>query len=216
MHDTDTAPDMGTDTAPDVGADTALLSYFDTAAEGFGERLRAVPDTCWDNPTPCTEWNVRRLVNHMVVGNRIYTALLRGGSSAEFMAHLNGDALGGDPVAAYQDAVAECGEAFRAAGALERIADYPFGPVPGRQLLGLYVVDAITHTWDLARAVRLDERLDARTVRWAVGNFAWIYHGVSESPVTDSNRYYGPQTEASPAADTSEQSRLLHAMGRRP
>ncbi|GGO54495.1 TIGR03086 family metal-binding protein [Streptomyces lasiicapitis] len=198
--------------------DSTLLSHFDTAAEGFSDRLsrlRAMPDTCWENATPCTEWNVRQLVNHMIQGSRIYTSLLRGGSSAEFMTNLDHEALDGDLVTTYRDAVAECRAAFHAVGALDQIVDYPFEPVPGRQLLGLYVVDAITHTWDLARAVQLDERLDAHTVRWILDNFPWIYHGVSESPLTDSNRYYGPPTEA-PTSDTSQQGRLLHTMGRKP
>ncbi|WP_058041205.1 TIGR03086 family metal-binding protein [Streptomyces roseifaciens] len=195
--------------------DNTLLSYFDTASEGFGDRLRAVPDGRWEDATPCTEWNVRQLVNHMILGSRIYTSLLRGGSSAEFMAELHQDVLDGDPATTYRDAVAECRAAFRAAGAFDRIVDYPFGPVPGRQLLGLYVVDAITHTWDLARAIRLDERLDAPTVRWILDSFEWIYHGVSESPIADSDRYYGPPTQV-PASDASEQDRLLHVMGRKP
>ncbi|MCO1574706.1 TIGR03086 family metal-binding protein [Crossiella sp. SN42] len=192
-----------------------MRTHFDTAVEGFADRLRAVPHTDWQNPTPCTEWDVRQLVNHMIQGSRIYTSLLRGGSSAEFMASLNQDPLDSDPVATYRDAVAECRAAFHLAGALDRTVDYPFGPVPGRQLLGLYVVDAITHTWDLARAVRLDERLDPRTVRWVLDNFEWIYHGVSESPSTDGHRYYGPPTQAR-ASNRSEQDRLLHLMGREP
>ncbi|QLE71142.1 TIGR03086 family protein [Streptomyces rectiverticillatus] len=194
--------------------DSRLLGYFDAAAEGFSDRLRAVPDTYWESATPCTEWNVWQLVNHMIQGSRIYTSLLRGGSSAEFMANLDQETLDGDLVTTYSGAVAECRAAFHAAGALDRIVDYPFGPVPGRQLLGLYVVDAITHTWDLARAARLDERLDAPTVQWVLDNFQWIYHGVSESPITDGNRYYGPPTEA-PTPATSAQDRLLRTMGRR-
>ncbi|WP_282795028.1 TIGR03086 family metal-binding protein [Streptomyces sp. CC224B] len=191
-----------------------LLGYFDTAAGGFSDRLRSVPDTCWEKATPCTEWNVRQLVSHMIQGSRIYTSLLRGGSSAEFMANLEQETLTGDLVTTYRDAVAECRAALHAVGALDRIVDYPFGPVPGRQLLGLYVVDAITHTWDLARAVQLDERLDPRTVRWILDNFQWIYHGVSESPLADSSRYYGPPTDASTTA-ASEQEQLLRTMGRR-
>ncbi|MGK5629367.1 TIGR03086 family metal-binding protein [Streptomyces sp. URMC 123] len=195
--------------------DRALLGYFDSAAEGFGDRLRAVPEAAWGDPTPCAEWTVRQLVEHMIRGSRLYTALLRGGDSARFLADLDRDVVDGDPVTAYRDAVAECRAAFRAAGALDGIVDYPFGPVPGRQLLGLYVVDAITHTWDLARAVRLDERLHAPTVRWVLDNFARIYHGVSESPIVDSDRYYGPPTRVS-APDASDRDRLLHAMGRTP
>ncbi|SHF00937.1 TIGR03086 family metal-binding protein [Streptoalloteichus hindustanus] len=195
--------------------DNALLTYFDAAARGFGDRLRQVPATHWESPTPCTEWNVRQLVNHMIQGSRTYVALLRGGSSGEFMANLNQHALDGDPVAAHQEAVAECRAAFHADGALDRIVDYPFGPVPGRQLLGLYVVDAVVHTWDLARAVQLDERLDPDTVRWVLDNFRWIYANVSESPISDSAEYYGPPTTA-PSGPTSPQNRLLHAMGRTP
>ncbi|MCP2262550.1 TIGR03086 family protein [Streptoalloteichus tenebrarius] len=195
--------------------DSTLLGHFDTAVAGFDGRLRAVPATEWGSPTPCTEWNVRQLVNHMIQGSRIYVALLRGGSSAEFMANLNQEALDGDPLTTYREAAAECRAAFLADGAFDRVVDYPFGPVPGRQLLGLYVVDAVVHTWDLARAVGLDERLDPRTVGWVLDNFEWIYHGVTESPITDSYQYYGPPTAVASPAETA-QNRLLHAMGRNP
>ncbi|MBZ4320926.1 TIGR03086 family metal-binding protein [Streptomyces huiliensis] len=195
--------------------DNTLLTRFDAAVEGFGTRLRAVPGAAWEAPTPCTEWNVRQLANHMIQGGRLYTALLRGGGSAEFLANLDPDAVEGDPVAGFEEAAAECRAAFRAPGALDRTVDYPFGPVPGRRLLGLYVVDAVTHTWDLARAVGLDERLDADTVRWVLDHFAWIYEGVSESPLTSGSVYYGRPAEPSPA-DGSGQGRLLRLMGRRP
>ncbi|MCI3935278.1 hypothetical protein [Streptomyces sp. AN091965] len=39
--------------------------------------------------------------------------------------------------------------------------------------------------------MRLDERLDARTVRWILDNVAWIHQDVSESPLVDSDRSGG-------------------------
>ncbi|QIS09709.1 TIGR03086 family metal-binding protein [Nocardia arthritidis] len=195
--------------------DSELLAHLDAAATGFGDRLRMVPPTHWDHPTPCTEWNVSQLVDHMIQGNDIYVAMLRGASAAEFMARLGQEVGHDDPVTAYEVAVEQCRAAFRVEGALDRIVDYPFGPVPGRQLLGLYVVDAVVHTWDLARAVGLDEHLDPKTVRWILDNFEWIYHEVSESPLTDGHRYYGPHTHTAVPA-TSQQVRLLHMMGREP
>jgi uncharacterized protein (TIGR03086 family) len=129
------------------------------------------------------------------------------------MANLRPESPDGDVMAVYQEAVRECRTAFAAEGALDRVVDYPFGRVLGRQFLGMYVVDAVVHAWDLARAAQLDERLDPKAVRWILDNFAWIYHGVSESPLTDGHEYYGPPTRASTAA-VSDQDRLLRAMGR--
>ncbi|WP_345033541.1 maleylpyruvate isomerase N-terminal domain-containing protein [Kutzneria kofuensis] len=48
----------------------------------------------WAAPTPCTEWDVRQLVNHVVRGNLNYVALLDGGTAAEFLRWREVDALG--------------------------------------------------------------------------------------------------------------------------
>lgn len=32
----------------------------------------------WTAPTPCTEWNVRELLTHLVSGNVVFARLLRG------------------------------------------------------------------------------------------------------------------------------------------
>ncbi len=57
--------------------DTASLHR--RSVEGWIARLEAVPDDCWDAPTPCREWSVRDLVNH-VVGEDRWTVPLLGGA----------------------------------------------------------------------------------------------------------------------------------------
>jgi uncharacterized protein (TIGR03083 family) len=43
-----------------------IIDALAIARAEFERRLTAVTDDCWGRPTPCTEWNVRQLVNHIV------------------------------------------------------------------------------------------------------------------------------------------------------
>jgi uncharacterized protein (TIGR03083 family) len=38
---------------------------FRRASEGFVDRARKIGPEQWSGPTPCTEWDVRTLVNHV-------------------------------------------------------------------------------------------------------------------------------------------------------
>src|SRR2546429_3689713 len=43
-----------------------IIDRYAQAATGFTARLDAVTDDQWANPTPCTDWNVRELVDHVI------------------------------------------------------------------------------------------------------------------------------------------------------
>ncbi|WP_442790315.1 maleylpyruvate isomerase N-terminal domain-containing protein [Nocardia sp. CDC153] len=63
----------------------------------FEARLREVRVEQWGGPTPCAEWTVRQLVNHVTRGNLNYKALVQGGTAAEFIRLRDADALGVEP-----------------------------------------------------------------------------------------------------------------------
>ena len=171
----------------------------------------------WEWPTPCTDWNVRHLVNHMTRGNLNYVGLLRGGTRAEFLRLRDADALGADPVGAYARSVRECAEAFDRPDALQRILDYPLGPVTGRQALAVRTTDATIHTWDLARAIGDDEDLDAGLVAWIDDHLEDIYAGLAETPVAvDTTHRFFAAPQGVLAEGASRQDRLLRRMGRTP
>ena len=157
-----------------------LVDRFVLSSAHFQEKLRRVQSHQWTLPTPCTEWDVRALVNHMTRGNLNYVRLLDGGTSAEFLRLREVDALGADPVAAYARSVRECAAAFAAAGALDRVLDYPLGRITGRQALAVRITDGTVHTWDLARAVHVDDALDAELVGWIDDHLDEIYAGFVE------------------------------------
>jgi uncharacterized protein (TIGR03086 family) len=178
------------------------LGRYGLASAGFERRLREVRD--WGLPTPCTGWNVRQLVNHNVRGNLNYVALLDGGAAEDFLRLRDLDALGDDPVAAYDGSVRGLVEAFRQPGALERTLDYPLGKVRGGQALAIRTVDTVIHTWDLARAIGADERLDEELVDWADENLDEIYQGL------DVDRFFATPR----GSGGSKQERLLRRTGR--
>jgi uncharacterized protein (TIGR03086 family) len=188
-----------------------IIDRFRLAGAGFEARLRAVGDAHWDLPTPCAEWTVRRLVNHVARGNLNYAALARGATGEDFLRMRDADALGDDPLGAYRRSLAECAAAFD--GALDRVLDYPLGAVTGAQALAVRATDTVVHTWDLARAVGADETLDRGLVGWIDAELSTIYAGLAESPVSagTTHRFFAaPRGHPGPSA----QDRLLHRMGR--
>lgn len=108
----------------------------------------------WDAPTPCTEWNVREVVNHVVMGSRLVASVLRG-DVTEPPRNLDPtaeDALGTDPAESYRDASADLIAEFREPGALDRTIPIPAGTVPGVVAVQIRIVDDLVHGWDVARA----------------------------------------------------------------
>lgn len=116
--------------------------------------VAAVREEQWSAATPCSEWSVHDLVNHVVAGNLMFATALRGGQlpppgSAGPWA---GDQLGAQPVAAFRDSADAVVTAFAQPGVMERPVTVPFGTVPGVVALHLRLTEILVHGWDLARA----------------------------------------------------------------
>jgi uncharacterized protein (TIGR03086 family) len=194
-----------------------LLRRFVAASDGFARRLRLVAPQQWTGPTPCSDWDVRALVNHVARGNLNYIGLLEGATAADFVRQRDADALGTDPVGAFVTAARACAQAYAAPDALERVVDHPSGRLTGAQALAVRTADTVIHTWDLARAIGADDTLDPELLGWIDANLHQIYAGMTETPVSaeTTHRFYDPPTgELPPGAST--QDRLLHLFGRSP
>jgi uncharacterized protein (TIGR03086 family) len=194
-----------------------ILDRYNLASSEFRRRLETVRADQWAGPTPCTEWNVRQLVNHMTRGNLNFVGLLNGATGTEFLRLRGAEALGADPLAAYTRSVQECAEAFARPGALRQVVDYPLGRVPGEQALAIRTTDTTIHTWDLAQAIGAEDTLDPGLVAWIDDRMEDIYASLVETPVAPetTHRFFAAPT-AAPASGESRQDRLLRRMGRNP
>lgn len=178
------------------------------ANDEFARRLGLVGPDDWRRPTPCSEWDVRALVNHVVGANVRYQLLLHGAPTEQVEATRAVDHLGADPLASFvatADGVTAC---FREVGALERIAHHVTGARTGRELLSMRILDAAIHGWDLARAVGADETVDEDVVAFLLAYTAGLDLGFRQ-------RAFAP-ADADIPANAPPLNQLLHRLGRHP
>ena len=109
-------------------------------------------------PTPCPEWDVRAVMNHIVGGNRMFKAFALGEEPPPRGAGI--DLVGNDPAGAYTTTAAASRRAWRTDGALERMMTLPIGTLPGSVVVGMHGFDHYVHAFDIASATGQLDKLD--------------------------------------------------------
>jgi len=167
--------------------------------QAFDSRVQAASPDSWANQSPCADWKARDVVVH--VGNNLLglSAALSGGEGRD----ISPDE---DIVAAWNEAR----DGFLAVlptADLNTVVPGPFGPMPAEQVIGRLVsADVLVHTWDLARAVGGDERLDADAV-------AQTYSGLKPmDAMIRQPGVFGPKIDA--PSDADAQTEFLTFLGR--
>jgi uncharacterized protein (TIGR03086 family) len=171
-------------------------------------RRNAIGTTDWEKPTPCTEWNVRQLVNHVVGLHHRVTHLVRGGSRDEYIATREDDWIGIDHIEAWHQGIRALDEAINNAHSLDIPVAYRI-PVSVRDVIGLTAFDTAVHTWDVSRAIGVGEQLDDGLVEFALGFMQWLRSQPELATLFDS-------TNSDPAQGVTAQVRLLQLAGRHP
>jgi uncharacterized protein (TIGR03086 family) len=174
-----------------------IIDRYDTAAAGFTDRLDAVTDDQWDNPTPCTDWNVRQLVDHVIEIQR------------QIPEGLGVTIDDGATRKATWNAVREGAlAALREPDVLKRTMPGRGGEVPVEMALIPRLSDVLVHTWDLARATGGDERLSPDVAAIVLERLK------PNEEILRSTGTFGPGVESPPGADVVVE--LLCFTGRRP
>ncbi|MEV4532482.1 TIGR03086 family metal-binding protein [Asanoa sp. NPDC049518] len=185
-----------------------LTAAYQRALRGFADQVARIRPDQWSAPTPCTDWTVRELVNHLVYEDRWSVPLINGASLGSVGTQFEGDLLGADPVRAAQDASAESVAAVHAPGAMSRTVELSFGVTPAEEYVRQLLADHVVHGWDLAAATGQDRDLDDELVREVA---AWF-------PANeDAYRAGGAIAErVEVAGDAPAQDKLIAAFGRDP
>lgn len=184
-----------------------LLEAHGTAMARFDELTGRIGERDWAAPTPCTEWTVRDLLNHVVYEQLWVPELLSGATIAEIGDRFDGDVLGDDPVGRWRVSAA-ARAALSRPGALNRTVHLSSGTSPAPDYAWQLTLDLAVHGWDLARGIGTAAALPDGLAERLYGIFAgqvnrWQGAGIFDPPVPV-------------GADARPPDRLLGLLGRQP
>lgn len=155
--------------------------------------------------TPCPEWDVRALLNHVLGAGRMFTLV----NAGHHVGPDAGDLVGADPSSAIAEEAKNNVDAWRQPGALDGDRTYPFGTFPAPAALLLNITEVVVHTWDLAKATDQDPTIDP-DVATVVYDF---WEPIPLDPMRASGAF-GPPIQVEATASRSH--RLLGYLGREP
>ena len=183
-----------------IGGPMDPLSQLDQLAPLLVGVVGAISADQLDRPTPCAEFTVRGVLEHMIGGATVFAAAFRGETPAapDFSDVLTG----------FGPTLADLGAAISTPGALDRTIAAPFGEVPGETFARFVVLDGLVHGWDLATATGQPYDPPAELVA-AVDDFA--HHALDS--LRDGTTF---ATAVEPAPEASPIERLAAYTGRRP
>lgn len=181
----------------------------DASAARVVDVVRRVDRSQWSHATPCTDWDVRQLVGHLIATMHGHVDLLHGSPASALSGLLEQQArAGGDDVmTATADAVTAVRAAFSEPGALERTVHHLIGDIPGSRLLQMRITENVVHGWDLATALGLPATIDD-----ALAEHVYEYLAPRAEALASTGFYASPKR--TPAANADVQERLLAVVGR--
>jgi len=176
--------------------DLDLLDLYERASTWTASKVAGAADKL-DTSTPCDEWDVRTLMNHMLDTQQYFVGAARGEDVSPPSPNPP-ELLGDDPVADFKRASADTLSAYREPGVIEKT-----GPS-----LGIAFSDQLLHAWDLAKATGQDATMPDGLPEAAYD----MIHG----KFTEEQRKGVFKPEVPVAPDAPAQERLLAYTGRTP
>ena len=131
-----------------------VVELYVEALAAFGNAVRDVDDHEWDLHPPSTDWNVKEVVAHVVLGEA-QLPLVLSGETASTQTSFSVDLLGPSPLAAWRGTALKAIEAARAPGVADQVFELDMGAVPGKQLLGYRITDNVVHAWDVLSLIHI-------------------------------------------------------------
>ncbi|MFF8428531.1 MULTISPECIES: TIGR03086 family metal-binding protein [unclassified Streptomyces] len=180
------------------------------ATEQAAALIKTVRPDQLDGPTPCTEFDVRALLSHIVGGTRRIAVVGEGGDGLAMHPFADGVADDGW-AAAYDEVRVRVLKAWEADERMTSPVRVPWGEVPGHAALSGYVMEIVTHTWDLSEALGHPAELDPELAEFALATARQV---LPDSRPRDENTPFDARHRAAEGAGVYEQ--LAAWMGRRP
>ena len=176
------------------------IDLYGAASKRTSEIIAGVKSSQLGDSTPCGEWNVQTLIEHLVGGTGMASGSLSGAGP-------EATPQGASHAAAFDAGAAKVLDLAKAPGAMDKTVQSPFGDMPGGQFLAAFFMDTLVHGWDLAKATGQNTHLPEDLAETCYAMFGPSADEMRKSGV------FGPRVEV--AENASAQVKLLGALGRK-
>lgn len=178
---------------------------FHTAIHASCGVMRQVKADDMAKATPCTEWNVKALMDHMAYEAVWIVPMLQGKTIQEVGTSLDGDHFGADPMAGWQKLM-EAAVAEAEKTPLDNTVHLSYADKSVAEYLNEVGADLIVHSWDLAKGIGAAFPIDDNTAD------AIMEHN---GELVDSARGKMFADKVDVASDASKEEKLLAWYGRK-
>jgi uncharacterized protein (TIGR03086 family) len=172
------------------------VDLFDKGSAWTKQKIEGAKDQL-DAQTPCDEWDVRSVINHLLDGQQGYFQKAALGEKAAPPSPNPPDILKGDPAGEYEKTRKATLDAFRKAD-----------PKKAMMTMGIAFVDQVVHGTDIAKATGQDATIPP--------DLAEAAFGMVNGNITDENRGNGFKAEVKVPENAPAQDKLLAYLGRTP
>ncbi|CAM4096387.1 TIGR03086 family metal-binding protein [Nocardiopsis rhodophaea] len=188
-------------------SENTVYSALDWAAG----KVRGIGDVPLSAPTPCAEWDLGQVLNHMIntldlvarglAGEQVDPASLDPQATAA-------TPISGTPEAAFAAAAARARVVFADPGIWDRRFTGAFSADSARDIAGVAVGDVTGHGWDIARATGQDATIPEPLVDEAYACARGFLRPEARGVL------FGPEVQLGPDATKTQQ--LMAFLGRQP
>ena len=187
-----------------------LVEAHGRSGRRFAGLVASVGADQWHNGTPCSEWDVRALVHHVLHEQLWVPPLLEGMTVAQVGDRFEGDVMGDDPTswpALFETSMQQAHAAVAQPGVLERRVHLSYGEDSAQEYVMQLTADLAIHSWDLARATDKDSSLDPEVAALLL---PWTEASIDQWAAMD---LFAPRIECGP--DAGDDVQLLGLKGRK-
>ncbi len=175
-----------------------LTTAYQQAAQQAGKIVAGVTPDQFALPTPCSEFDVKALVNHMIGGLYMFDAAAR--STSIQMAELEKDFVQDGAATAYEQAANQLCETVGVDGVIMNKWELPFGSMPGMIAVGIGIMESVQHGWDLAKATGQTPSFDTELLEICMRTAKMMPEEQARNP-----RVFGPEQSAPEGAPLADQ-----------
>jgi uncharacterized protein (TIGR03086 family) len=182
------------------------LRWYTKALYGFDHVVRLARSGDWMKPSPCEGWTALHVLGHTIAVQRYIESCVNGSQPTMDPMTDPDRHAGADPAQTWAATRDSLLASLDHEGVIHRVVKTFRGEEEVDSMIGTNAIETTVHSWDLARALGVDDRLDPGLVSRAIELVAPRADGM-RNPML-----YGPRVEVGPDADP--QTVLLATVGR--